>query len=266
MPQSQRSLRLTDAYRRRLFSLRDQLQARAETTWPDLDGIDAWPAQMAQAVEVSQTAALRLTAAYLTSFATSETGKAQKPVAVESTAGKGADGSPLAESMRSPLIGAFAALKEGKGEREALRIGLDRAKRQVGMDFDAAHRTGLMEAIHADDRFDGWNRALRGTCGACAASASGLTHALWFPAHPGCQCVAEPRVTGTRDLFARATGLAIFHAKTQSEQDEMLGAETAARVRSGEIQLGDLVAHSELDSDQPNFITQRPLKDVPTNA
>lgn len=60
------------------------------------------------------------------------------------------------------------------------------------MDFDHAHRTSLLEAIASDDRFDGWQRALAGTCGACASVASGVSHELHFQVHPSCQCVSEP--------------------------------------------------------------------------
>ena len=66
----------------------------------------------------------------------------------------------------------------------------------VSVDFDHAHRTALLDAIDRDGRFDGWQRAIRGTCGACAALATGPSDGLLFEVHPGCQCVSEPIVRG----------------------------------------------------------------------
>ena len=40
---------------------------------------------------------------------------------------------------------------------------------------------------------------------------------------------------------------------------EALGPKAAALVRAGVIELSDLVEHEELDSDQPGFITQKPV-------
>jgi hypothetical protein len=51
----------------------------------------------------------------------------------------------------------------------------------------------------------------------------------------------------------------LFAAKSEAEQDEMLGPEAAALVRGGQIQLSDLVEHEHLDSDQEAFITQKPV-------
>lgn len=251
MPQSRRSLAITDAYRRRIFALRGQLQAQAPRIWDQAD-------RLASVVETAQIAGCRFTAAYLTAFLASETGKRTRPITIDSAAysGSTADGQPLAEGMRSPLIGFFAARKNGEPNPE--RVGIDRAVRQVGMNYDAAHRTALMDTITHSDHFDGWNRALRGTCGACAASATGLSHSPYFPVHPGCQCVAEPRVFGAIDHFTRPTGIEVFHDKSKAEQDEMVGPEAAQKLRSGEITLADLIGHSHLDSDAPDILTQAP--------
>ena len=212
-------------------------------------------------VEQAQKASLRLTSAYLTAFVASETGKPTRNLTIDTRAysGSTADGQPLAEGMRSPLIGYFTALKNGKTVEEATRIGIDRAKRQVGMNYDAAHRTALMETIASSDLFDGWTRAVRGTCGACAAKAGGHTDGLLFQAHPGCQCVAEPSVIGVSSRYARPTGTEIFHSKTREEQDAMVGPEAAEKLRAGEITLADLAGESHLDSEADDFLTQAPL-------
>lgn len=66
---------------------------------------------------------------------------------------------------------------------------------------------------------------------------------------------------GTPADGVRLTGRQIFQAKSQSEQDEMLGPEAANAVRSGLIQLDDLKGESEL-AEGENFITQKPLSDL----
>jgi hypothetical protein len=57
----------------------------------------------------------------------------------------------------------------------------------------------------------------------------------------------------------RPTGQEIFDSKSPAEQDAMLGPKAAAAVRAGDVSLEQLVQRSPLDSDQPDFITQKPL-------
>jgi hypothetical protein len=61
-----------------------------------------------------------------------------------------------------------------------------------------------------------------------------------------------------RDL-TRPTGTEIFNAKSLAEQDAMLGPKAAEAVRAGDVGLDDLVQRSPLDSDAPDYITQKPL-------
>lgn len=197
MPSNPRSLRLTDAYRQRVLATRERLQAQAQRTWPTIETLDGtdWVDRMAAALTQAQAEAVRVSAAYLTAFLTSETGK-RNTVSIDSRnyAGKSRDGRPLSESLRSPLIGTLKGLKDGLGASESLSVGLNRAVRMVGVDYDNAHHTALLETIASDDRFDGWQRSLSGTCGACAAVAAGLNHGVEFPVHPGCKCVSQPTV------------------------------------------------------------------------
>lgn len=262
MPHNPRSAEVTDRYRDRLLAIRESLQAQAKARWPTIDQLDQtkWRSQMAQLVSQRQVEAIRVTSAYLTAFTTLETGK-RTLVVVDSSiyAGRSRDGRPLFDALQSAIIGVRAKLKEGASPDEALRFGLERGVRMVGVDFDSAHRTALLTTIDLDRRFDGWQRAVRGTCGACAAVAGHAQHGLSFQVHPGCQCVSEPQVAGVPNTHPRLTGPEIFAAKSPDEQDEMLGPEAAELVRTGAIDLSDLVGHSELDSDQPGFITQRPV-------
>lgn len=265
MPHNPRSLAVTDRYRDRLLAARQGLEQQAKVRWPTIEQLDQtkWRHQMSQMVSQRQVEAIRVTSAYLTAFLSLETGRRQL-VVINSTAfaGRSRDGRPLHEALQSPIIGVRAKLKDGADPTEALRFGLERAVRMVGVDFDNAHRTALLTTIDLDRRFDGWQRAVRGTCGACAAVAGKAEHGVHFQVHPGCQCVSEPVVAGVPNTHPRPTGAEIFAAKDDQEQDEMLGPEAAALVRSGAIELSDLVGHSHLDSEQDDFITQRPIESL----
>lgn len=259
MPRSQLSQNLTKAYRRRLDVFRIRVERSAVDRWPTLDGLGSsdWIERTAAQVEQAQTEAVRATAGYLAAFLSAELGQHTSGPAIDSAkyAGFGSDGRSLVESLQSPIVGIRAKLKGGSSVTDALAFGLDRAKRQVGMDFDAAHRNALLEAIDADDRFDGQQRVTSGTCGACLALSGTPSTAV----HPGCKCVSQPRVSGVADLFPVPTGSELFAQKSEAEQNDALGPKAAALVRAGVIELHDLVEHEELDSDQPAFITQRPV-------
>lgn len=263
MSQNPRSLLLTKTYRLRLDALRDRLQLRAKETWRTIETFDGsnWTPDMAVLVERGQIEALRITAGYLSAFLSLELGKSSKGPAIDSRskAGLSVDGRPLTESLESPRIGVLWRLKEGSDPSEALKYGLDRALRQVGMDFDHAHRSALLEAIDEDERFSGWQRATAGTCGACLAVASHVHHGLWFPVHPGCHCVSEPVVSGVEDRHPRPTGPQIFEAKSESEKQAAVGPKAAALLAVGAIELSELASYEDQDSDAPTILTQRPV-------
>lgn len=263
MPRNRLSQSLTSAYKQRLDSFRVRLERSAVGGWPTLDGLGGsdWVERTAGEVEQAQIGALRATAGYLTAFLSSELGYRVAGPTIESAtyAGVGADGQGLIEGLQSPIIGIRAKLKEGVSPAKALAFGRDRAKRQVGMDFDAAHRKALIDTIDVDERFDGWRRVTTGTCGACLALSGRLEYGITFSVHPGCKCVSQPRVSGVPDLFPVPTGTELFDSKSEVEQDDALGPKAAALVRAGVIELQDLVEHEQLDSDQPAFITQKPV-------
>lgn len=269
MPSNPLSLRLTATYRNRLDATRQRLQSFAASTWPTIEELDSsdWVDRAAASVAQAQTEAVRATGGYLTAFLTLELGKRTKGPTVESRSysGIGADGSTLAESLRSPIVGVLARLKQGSEPSDALRYGLDRAKRQVGMDFDAAHRKALLEAIDRDPHFDGWQRATRGTCGACLGVAAKVQSGLHFPVHPGCHCISEPVVSGVPQSVTRATGAELFAGKSEDEQNEAVGPLAAQLLREGRIELSQLVEEQHLDSDTADFITQRPVDQLVTS-
>jgi hypothetical protein len=267
MPAAESSLRITEAYRARLFGLRSQLERRAELLWPTIEGLDdfTWTNKAAAATQNAQREAVALTGAYLSAFLSSEVGTRTRGPILDTRrySGLSRDGRPLRDALRSPMIGVRFKLKEGATPEEALAYGLNRAKRMVSVDYDHAHRTALLDGLAADERFQGWQRAVTGTCGACAGDiaveVSTNLPSIPLQVHPNCQCVTQPVVTGVPQTITLPTGTEIFNAKSTREQDEMVGPKAAAAVRAGSVGLEELVERSPLDSDQDDFITQKPL-------
>jgi hypothetical protein len=200
MPAAESSLRITEAYRARLFGIRSLLERRAESLWPTIDGLDdfTWTNKAAAATQNAQREAVALTGAYLTAFLSSEVGtRTRGPILdTQRYSGLSRDGRPLQDALRSPMIGVRLKLKEGATPEEALAFGLGRAKRMVSVDYDHAHRTALLDGLAADERFQGWQRAVTGTCGACAGDiaveVSTNLPSIPLQVHPNCQCVTEP--------------------------------------------------------------------------
>jgi GNAT superfamily N-acetyltransferase len=203
LPASETSLRVTEAYRRRIFAVRTQLESRAESLWPDIRGLDDfnWTNRMAAATQQAQKDAVGATGAYLSAFLTSEVGQRTRGPILDTRrySGLSRDGRPLRDALRSPMIGVRAKLAEGSSPQDALAYGLNRAKRMVSVDYDHAHRTALLDGLAADERFAGWQRAVTGTCGACAGDiaveVSTNLPSIPLRVHPNCQCVTQPTVT-----------------------------------------------------------------------
>lgn len=261
MPASPRSLQVVSQYRARLAQIRARTEAAARREWPSIETLDGtrWPERMAAVVGRAQTEATRATSAYLTAYLSTELGHRVRavPVNARSYVGTARDGRPLAEALQSPVIGVRAALKDGKSPDEALAFGWNRAARMLEMDVMHTARTSLLDSIKADERFDGWQRATAGTCGACMALAG--TSGTNFAVHPGCQCQPAPVVKGVPDLVPLLTGVEMFSRMTREEQDEQFGPEKAEALRAGEITLEDLVSRSRLVTDQPDYLTEAPL-------
>lgn len=242
-----------------------QAAVRAQELWPTIEELNAsrWPEQMDAVVSAAQRQALRLASGYLTAFMRSELGGGRTISLDTSQVGLARDGRPLVELLSSPLIGVKAALKKNRSAPDALQLGWVRAKRSVEFEVMQTPRDVVREFLNADDRFDGFQRAVAGTCAACEAlSGDGGPH---FEVHPGCECELQPVVAGTRDLHPVATGFALFMRKSSEAQDAAVGPEAAELIRSGQADLRDFVSHSKQD-EQPDFITQRPVKDVHRTA
>lgn len=268
MPSSERSLRITDAYRSQLVAIRIRAERVVEGAWwqvslADLEATaENFLGAASTAVADAQLRATRLTAGYLTAFVSSELGRRVPLVSVDARAyaGRARDGRPLAEAYDTARIGTLVALRDGRPNDEALNAGRARALLATGLDVMQAARQSLQDALIAHPRVEGYRRAVSGTCGACVAASEGVhPTGSTFHVHPGCQCVPEPVVSGVPDRVPRLTGPALFASMSTVEQDDALGAETAELVRSGEVALGDLVQRNRL-ANEPDFITQAPLR------
>lgn len=264
MAHSLRSLRLTDLYRRQLVAVGARVEAQAREHWPRIEELDGstWPSTMATVVTRGQTEAVRLTGGYLGAYVRSETKRRGTALVIDSRryAGVSRDGRALEEALQSPFIAVLGALADSRPPEEALRIGLARGVRFVGFETVQAGRDALADTIQADERFSGLQRSVRGTCGACMA----LSATENIETHPNCQCVPQPVVRGVRDLHPLPTGTALFRSLSKPEQEKAVGAEAAQLVRDGDADLEDLVSHSKTETDQPRWITQRPVQDVAT--
>jgi hypothetical protein len=265
LPTSRLSHRITDAYRNRLVALSGALERDVERSWPTirtLDGAkDAWPEIAARSVARSQSHAVRLTAGYLTAYISSELGRRVPTVRVDSrTYTTSRDGRPLKDALASPIIGTLGALKD-KGPEDALAYGLNRAKRMAVVDFDHSHRAALRDLMDSDDRISGWQRSVRGTCGAClgdiAVEVSIRLPSIPLNVHPYCKCVTQPVVADVPDRFPVETGVQRFVAMTPDEQDEQFGEEKAQRLREEPALLSSLVAESHIETAE-DFITEAP--------
>jgi hypothetical protein len=270
MPAHRDSLRITDTYRKRLVALRDHAAGVARDAWAQLDpeALDAthaeWVAATATTTEAIQHAGLQLTAGYLAAFLTSEMRRPTTPPPINPAryAGRARDGRPLTDTLAATLIAVKTALTDGTPVTDALAAGATRATRLVSSEAIAAPRAALADEIHADPRISGWRRVTAGGCGACLAAAS-ETHGddEPLPVHDGCRCTAEPVVAGTPDHFPRPTGRQLLDHMTVDEQDALLGAEKAQLLRSGAIDLSDLISRSPMVAIDDQ-ITETPLKDL----
>lgn len=74
--------------------------------------------------------------------------------------------------------------------------------------------------------------------------------------------MAKTTVWGGINEVPRPTGEELFSQLTAEDQNKAIGPEAAALVREG-APLKDFVSHSP-QSEQPDFITQKPAQDVAT--
>lgn len=219
---------------------------------------------MAGLVTQAQVEGVRLTAGYLTAYLAAETGKRGQTLQISQIgyAGQSRTGKPLAEALRSPILGTLGFLKgDSEAYRRALEYGLNRGVRLVRFEAMQTPRDALIETVKTDDRFSDFQRVVAGTCAACEAlSGEGGPH---FEIHPNCECVPQPVVRGVSDRYPILSGTTLFMQKPQAEQDAAVGSEAAALIREGKAHLKDFIGHSKQEH-RPDYLTQRPVGDVVT--
>jgi len=273
MPGNPRSLDVTDRYRTGLVGLRARTLQAVAATWgvvslDDLDQTgDRWARMAGAIVATAREQAALASTAYLAAYLTSETGRAvtaQQPDTARYAQQLDTGKSP-GEGMASALVAVRVALAHQRPAAHALQAGLVRARGMASANVSQAAREQLSDAIQADDRVAGWRRATSGSpCGACLAAATGAVRAdSDVPeAHTHCQCVAEPVVRGVRERAHRPTGQELFDAMTPADQDALFagrgGAEKAELIRTGQVQLRDLLDRSGMAATADQ-ITERPL-------
>ena len=270
MPVERRSFAVTEAYRARVVAIRDAIDRGIGTrTWPknidDLD--DGWADRQTAAISQAQKAAIRASSGYLTAFLSTEYGErlAGPELDPRPYVGQFVDGRDLREALRSPIIGTLAARKEGLDDAAALQVGLMRAKRMAEAAVMFAARGSLRDGMEADERVEGWERAVAGTCGACmGASADRHGPSVAMSVHPNCKCVSEPIVRSSLARYQRDDGNKRFAEMDEAAQDAALGASAAYAVRNGLIELQDLVGRESIPGPYPapDLLVQRPLDEL----
>jgi hypothetical protein len=204
---------------------------------------------MAPAVSAAQALNLRLTAAYLGAFQSSETGRVVNPPQIdpEPYVGRTRDGRTFEEGWSSPPIKSKVAMAEGKTIEEAAKIGFEASSNLIKLDTYAAARNALSDQFRSNDQIIGYRRVLNGEddCGGCMAAASNdiLAPEDDFETHPGCDCTGEAVFADVEDRI------------------NAVGLEAAQLLDSDQIALRDLAGQSPTVLGD-NFLTQRPLVDV----
>jgi hypothetical protein len=268
MPGSERSLRVTDAYRDRLGAFADRVATLTRQRWQQnvtiarLEESHAlWLAGTVAALEQAQRAGVNLTLAYLAAFIASETDRRSFEVPAYDAArvvGLADTGQPLAEPLGKTLIGVKSLMADGKAPAEALAETGHRAERLAGSAVMAAPRRALADQIETHPAIVGWRRVTRGGCGACLAAAAHSYTNEPMRVHAHCHCSQEPIVRDVPDRAPRLSGPEIFARMTRAEQDQALGPAAAQAVRAGEVAWPDLIATSPMVVG-PDVLTQAPL-------
>ena len=238
VPSSEVSLRVIDLYRDRLSGITERVQGNAERSWPGIEDFDTkadtWLAATAAELAGAQREAVRATQGFLAAFLSSELGqRTQAPSLNPDRYLISRDGRPLNQALNTALVGARVALKAGEDYRQ----GLTRAVRMIERDLMNAARTALNDGMAADERVEGWQRGVAGTCGACggdiAKEVSVNLPELPLNIHPNCKCVTVP-VVGTRKWYwkDRDARFGIQTPKAVETSGIAPGTEAAAAARS----------------------------------
>jgi hypothetical protein len=276
MPANERSALVTQRYQRALGELQGQAALHVQAAWPAVDRFQLassyqhFAVRAQRAIEASQGAGATLSGAYLGAYTTSETGE---PVTTPAEAQAYVGQTPADVGVGHALQGTLLMALERIAKRDhalpfadtmtaALAWALARNMRLAAESAAHAARSALHDLIGADsERYAGWRRVARPTaCAACLASATGKVMALSAPflVHPHCACVEQVVVRGVPDRVRQLTGTELVAAMTASQQDELLGADSAKELREGRLRLAHLAEINRMNA-QPDQLQTRAI-------
>src|SRR3954464_1537944 len=135
MPATEHAARLTDAYRARLLAIRQRAVSALAGGWRavelrDLEAsFERWQRLAAAQLERAQQDGVALAEAYIAAYLSAEVGQQVAGPRVEAAgfAGQDSGGRPLVVAFAPALVAVKMALGQGRHEREALRMGRNRA-------------------------------------------------------------------------------------------------------------------------------------------
>lgn len=285
MPAAERSVRLTDAYRTRVASLRRASIAVVAGLWTlEVDRLEAtfavWLARSELVLTTAQAQIARSADAYAAAFVGSELGRAVAPLGIDPAAyaGQAIDGRSLRSLLAPTLFTVKRGIGEGRPFDEASSLGRARALRDATTQVDDAGDQALDDVLEERDEIRGWRRvASGGACGACLASMTGAVHetARLLERHPHCRCTKEPVVAGVDDRIRRPTGAEMFERLSTEEQNRLFagrgGEAKAELIRSGAVDFADLYSETRFSLPgstgsrivrPPAIVTETPLAEL----
>lgn len=275
MPAEERSAALTDAYRARLVELRRRALLVVDAAWIlDIERLDEtfgeWLDRAETLLAAVQEQSAALSVAYVAEFVASELDEpaTSADIDTEAPAGVTQDGRPLREVLAPALLTVKRSIGAGLAFELASNAGRARALRNSTTELTAAADAALDEALEAEPRVKGWRRVTsRRPCGACLGLATGNVERTKkvILRHPHCSCSKEPVVDGVRERVRRPTGAEVFDRLTTAEQDRLFagrgGKEKAELVRSGKVDVADLVSHDHQALDGRSTIVSETALD-----
>jgi hypothetical protein len=278
VPASRQGVALTDAYRVRLLTIRQETVFSLARSWQNIDpadirtGFATWLATAVPLIDGVKRRNVDLTDTYLAAYITAELHTdvpRRNPDADQYL--NTADGRPTERSLSPALFTILTGIAGGWSANRALRAGLARVNRVVGDGLNEAPRRALAELAASDDRIIAERRVTSGNCcGACLASAGERVNpGAGRQTHGGCRCTWEPVLAGVPERFRRPTGEEIFGAMSTTEQDALFrgrgGAEKAELIRSGSVPLSALVKREPQAATADQF-TEASLADLRSQA
>lgn len=226
-----------------------------------------WLVNVVRLVRTGQMAAANEAVAYVNAYVTANGGAALTLDDVIRGVGTGYGNNPVGETFRRIQRQADQVL--ARDGAEAARRFLERKATRTAADLTwLAARDTLQQAVIEHSEVVGYRRiASPLACGACLALATGRTlpPETAFLDHPHCRCTIEPVVKGA-PMVSRRTGRRLFEEMTEQEQDRQFGPEKAALLRSGDIELEDLVSAPKGHIGRRKLITETPLRDLQTST